>query len=179
VTFHPLLSHVAVAAPAGLAVEAAVAPTDDGGLQLHYRITGGVDGLRIPEPAPAGPADGLWQHTCCEAFVAAVDAPEYREFNLSPSGQWAAYRFADYRERTPGGLPPAAPHIEFRHFPGSCELIARLDPSSLPAGPALQLGLSVVLETGDGSLSYWALKHPAERPDFHLSAGFALRLNRP
>ena len=178
-TFHPLLSHVAVATPAGLAVEAAAAPTDDGGLLLHYRIRGGIDRLRLPAPAPAGPADGLWQHTCCEAFVAAVDAPEYREFNFSPSGQWAAYRFADYRERATGDLPPAAPQLEFRRTAGGCELLARLDPALLPAGQALQLGLSAVLEAGDGSLSYWALAHAAQRPDFHLRAGFVLRLNRP
>lgn len=178
-TFHPLLSHVAVAAPAGLAVEAAVAPTGDGGLLLHYRITGDLDRLRLPAPGPAAPADDLWRHTCGEAFVAAVDAPEYHEFNFSPSGQWAAYRFAAYRERATGDLPPAAPQLEFRRTPEGCELIARLDPASLPAGPALQLGLSVVLEAGDGSLSYWALAHAAERPDFHLRAGFALRLTRP
>ena len=29
--------------------------------------------IRLPPAAPAGPADGLWQHTCCEAFIAGKD----------------------------------------------------------------------------------------------------------
>lgn len=168
-----------MAAPGAFTVDASAAPSADGGLLLHYRIGGDLDGLRLPAGRPGGPADGLWRHTCCEAFVAAVDAPEYREFNFSPSGQWAAYRFAAYRERAADEPPPAAPRIEFRRCPGGGELLARLAPAALPAGPALQLGLSVVLEAADGSLSYWALAHAAERPDFHLRAGFALRLDRP
>ena len=31
----------------------------------------------------------------------------------------------------------------------------------------LRLGLSAVLEGDDGKLHYWALAHPASRPDFH------------
>ena len=36
------------------------------------------------------------------------------------------------------------------------------------------LGLSAVCEARDGSLQYWALRHPAERPDFHDRRSFAL-----
>lgn len=31
----------------------------------------------------------------------------------------------------------------------------------------LRLALCAVIEASDGSLSYWALAHPADRPDFH------------
>ena len=41
---------------------------------------------------------------------------------------------------------------------------------------ALRLGASAVIETADGALSYWALAHPAGRPDFHHADGFALDL---
>jgi hypothetical protein len=33
-----------------------------------------------------------------------------------------------------------------------------------------------VIEEGDGVLSYWALRHPAARPDFHHPEGFALEI---
>ena len=33
--------------------------------------------------------------------------------------------------------------------------------------PDGRIGLSAVIETTDGALSYWALAHPAEKPDFH------------
>jgi hypothetical protein len=45
--------------------------------------------------------DGLWQTTCCEMFLR--QAAGYREINLSPSGNWAAYGFDGYRS----GMAPA------------------------------------------------------------------------
>jgi hypothetical protein len=44
------------------------------------------------------------------------------------------------------------------------------------ASKTWQLGLSVVLEEADGTKSYWAAKHPAEKPDFHDAHCFALQL---
>ena len=38
--------------------------------------------------------------------------------------------------------------------------------------------LSAVIEASDG-LSYWALRHPADKPDFHDADGFALLLEPP
>ena len=67
-------------------------------LQLRYRLQG-LAGLRLPEPSSTpSRRDELWQHTCFEAFVGRPDHNEYWEFNLSPSGDWAAYRFLAYRQ---------------------------------------------------------------------------------
>jgi hypothetical protein len=38
------------------------------------------------------------------------------------------------------------------------------------------VALCVVIEELDGALSYWALRHPAPRPDFHHADGFALEI---
>ena len=38
---------------------------------------------------------------------------------------------------------------------------------------------AAVVEETDGRLSYWALTHPAERPDFHHRDGFVLVLEGP
>jgi hypothetical protein len=38
------------------------------------------------------------------------------------------------------------------------------------------LGLSAVLEEKDGTKSYWALAHPAEKPDFHARNCFVAKL---
>ena len=38
---------------------------------------------------------------------------------------------------------------------------------------------AAVVEETDGRLSYWALTHPAERPDFHHRDGFVLPLEHP
>lgn len=175
----PLLCHPAGSVPAGIAVSAAATWLAGGGLQLHYRISGAIDTLTIPEPAPPAATDGLWQHTCCEAFAAAVDGPEYREFNLSPSGRWAAYRFADYRQRDTAWHPPAAPRIDCRREGDSLVLAASVPAALLPPVARLRLGLTAVLEAANGDRSYWALHHAGARPDFHLRASFTLDLNRP
>jgi len=172
-TCHPASPCLAVTAIA-VSVEA----TADDGLALRYRIRGTPDGLRLPSPLPPGPADGLWQHTCCEAFIAGGDDPGYREFNFSPSGQWAAYRFTGYRELDSSFAPPAAPQISLQALADGFQLDARLAASLLPADRLLQLGLSVVIEAADGSKSYWALAHGGARPDFHLRQSFTLTLNR-
>lgn len=107
----------------------------------------------------------------------AEEGPAYREFNLSPSGAWAVHAFRRYRD---GGeleveLNPA---IVVRRSGGRLELDARIGPEFLPPGRGLRLGLSAVLEGVDGVLSYWALRHPPGKPDFHHIDAFALRLGR-
>jgi hypothetical protein len=39
-----------------------------------------------------------------------------------------------------------------------------------------QLGLSAVIEEKIARKTYWALRHPPGRPDFHHSDGFALEI---
>jgi hypothetical protein len=103
-------------------------------------------------------------------FVAPAPACAYREFNFSPSGEWAAYAFARYREGAPLGVPD--PGIAVRMHGGALELCA-----SIAVEPAsLRVSLCAVIEEGDGVLSYWALRHPAARPDFHHPEGFALEI---
>lgn len=167
-----LLPHPATPCPAVTDIDVRVSPTADGGLKLAYVLSGAPAGLRLPAPRPGGPADELWRHTCCEAFIGIPGQPTYREFNFSPSGQWAVYAFTDTRQRDDAFVPAAAPVLALRLLPDRLELQATLPPALLPpAGAALQLGLTVVVESQDGRLAYWALHHPADHPDFHLREG--------
>jgi hypothetical protein len=139
---------------------------------VRYRIEGDVARLRIPSPRPPARGERLWQHTCCEMFVARKGAAAYHEFNFSPSGEWAAYAFSDYRT---GGAPHAtkAPRIALRSSGNELELDASV---AWQRSGSLLIALSAVIEHADGSLSYWALRHPAEKPDFHHRQAFALEL---
>ena len=180
---HPLHCHPAAPCPAHHKVSAGAQLTASGALSLHFELRGeshrAPDAIRIPAPQPSGPADGLWQHTCCEAFVAAVDGAEYREFNFSPSGQWAAYRFLAYRERDTGFVPPTVPQFGFQRLADGFVLTAQIALELLPPARAFQIGLSVVVEAADGGKSYWALAHCAAQPDFHLRQSFLLTLDHP
>lgn len=170
--------HPAAAGPEGLTVSAGIQIVDDAvgpGWWLHYRIEGPVDALTIPAPQTPGPADGLWRHTCFEAFVQDGDGPGYREFNLSPSGLWAVYRFATERARVAGDTPQViGPSIEVHTKAEVLQLRAWIPRSLLPTAPG-RVGLTAVIESTAGQLSYWALRHPhADRPDFHHPDGRSL-----
>ncbi|MCL2524677.1 MAG: DOMON-like domain-containing protein [Betaproteobacteria bacterium] len=174
----PLRPHPALPAPAGLTLTVDCV-LGAAGIELCYRYHGDPAALRLPAPQVAGPADDLWRHTCCEAFVAGAASPGYREFNFSPAGQWAAYRFAAYRQRDTSEPPPAAlPPIRFSRRADGFDLRATIPDELLPAGP-LHLGLCAVIARADGGMDYWALAHGGERPDFHLRPSFTLQLSRP
>jgi hypothetical protein len=151
-------------------------------LALAYELTGQTADLRIPPPAPPGPADGLWKHTCFEAFVSLGEGRGYLEFNLSPSGQWAAYRFSDYRaDMAPmAELPP--PAISLASRADGLVLKTELDLSAvtdLPPDAPWRLGLAAVTEDAQGRIGYWALAHPPGKPDFHHLDGFACEVRPP
>jgi hypothetical protein len=177
-----LRCHPATPAPVVRAIEARATCQPDGSLTLAYRVWGDMARLLIPEAQPPGRTDSLWEHTCFEAFVGIAGSTAYREFNFSPSGQWAAYAFADYRQPEQPAPSITAPQITTRRFAGRLEIEATIPAASLPAGRSLQISLSAVIEAADivdGSHSYWALHHVAERPDFHQRAAFILELAVP
>jgi hypothetical protein len=164
------------------AVQAAVARRPDGGLAFSYQISGDMARLRIPSPQAPRRSDGLWQQTCCEAFVALAGDAAYREFNFSPSGQWAAYAFSSYRCLQQTSDAATAPQISASLTEGHLQLSALLAADLLPPGAAtaaLQIGVSVVIESSDtvaGERSYWALRHADGAADFHRRDTFVLEL---
>ncbi|MDB5802613.1 MAG: hypothetical protein JWL63_3552 [Rhodocyclales bacterium] len=149
----------------------------DGLLQLRFELKGAANGLRIPAPTHADFADELWRHTCFEAFVGTSESSAYREFNFSPSGQWAAYAFTDYRQRDATWRPVQAPLTTLRSAADGFTLEASIPAALLPTRSAnLHIGLTAVIEANDDALSYWALTHRSDQPDFHQRASFTLRL---
>jgi hypothetical protein len=159
-------------------IEAAVGTERGGVLTLAFTLEGDVSGLRIPESRSSRRASGLWRHTCFEVFVMVEEGPGYREFNFSPSGGWAVYAFRDYRDGSESGVE-LTPGIVVRQTANRLELDAEIHPDFLPPGRLLRLGLSAVVEDTDGGLSYWALKHPPGKPDFHHADAFAYQVLRP
>jgi hypothetical protein len=181
-----LARHPATRATAASGVSARIGRNAGGMLAVTYVIEGGLDRLRVPsrqEPSALSVGARLWEHTCCELYIARTGLPAYHEFNFSPSGAWAVHGFERYRDGRP--LPGESnarafePHLSVKRGPARLELdaVIRLDCLS-PAHPAarLSIALSAVLEESDGSLSYWALRHPPGRPDFHHADCFALEL---
>src|SRR5215468_1022671 len=110
-------------------IEVRVHRSVEGVLELRYVLDGDVSRICIPAPTAPAIVHGLWQHTCCEAFVAPDGVPGYQEFNFSPSGEWASYGFRAYREVESVGDDALTPAIAVRRTADRLELDARV---SLP-----------------------------------------------
>jgi hypothetical protein len=152
----------------------------NGVLTVTYLLEGAVDQLRIPSYESTRQGDGLWKKTCFEAFVGATNDAEYYEFNFSPSGEWAVYGFRDYRDGGPIEVDRFKPAISMRQESRTLELCAVVHLDHLPGlqlDVSLSVGLSAVIEDRDERLSYWALKHPPGKPDFHHPDSFVIEIN--
>lgn len=174
VPFHELTPFETTPHTRAMRLRAGCSILADDTLRLYYQISGELSALVIAPPAACARQDNLWQSTCFEIFLREPSAKTYLEINVSPSTQWAAYRFADYRGDAINA--PDIPTIETdtHSTPGALTLQSRL---TLPPWLSdhrgdLQMNLAAVLEFTDGSKSYWALTHPADRPDFHHAGGF-------
>jgi hypothetical protein len=176
-----LACHPETPAEAVRRIAARVCMAPAGSLAVTYTVEGDLDRLRVPAPRTPRVAARLWEHTCCEIFIACKGMPAYYEFNLSPSGEWGAYAFDGYRSRRENERPieEPAPQVAVRGSADMLELDALIRLDCLPAlhsGAPLSLALSAVIEDSDGALSYWALRHPPGRPDFHHPEAFVLNL---
>lgn len=166
-SLHP---HPKSPAPAISAVRATLSTGIDGP-QLGFEIEAERAALRWPAPAAPAFRDGLWRHTCVELFAAGTGAG-YREFNFSPSTEFAAYQFDAYRAGMRALDLPGVPTIAWRNGPPHLSIEVRMPASWWTTAQPRAVGLAAVLEHSDGSLSYWALHHPGPEPDFHHRDGF-------
>jgi hypothetical protein len=174
-----LVRHPGSGRPPVRSLQARACLLDSSTLSLGFTLLGDLDRLAFPPQAAPERTDGLWEHTCFEAFLALEGVESYHEVNLSPSGAWASYTFLRYRE---GGSSAEAlvPHMVVHLHPDRLELHALLGLGGTldwQEGRHLRLGLSAVLEQKGGELSYWAIRHPEGRPDFHHPRTFALELS--
>ena len=147
-----------------------------GRLTLRFRIDGDIGQLLIPGAAAPGRQDDLWKHTCFEVFLKVGGTPAYYEFNFSPSGAWAAYRFDGYRS----GMGPAevsAPSIATQRTADRFDIDVDFAlPHDIAAATPQPLSLTAVIEDRASRISYWAVAHAPLKPDFHHDNGFVLRL---
>jgi hypothetical protein len=143
-------------------------------VQFRYVLIGRIDELVLPPTTQPLRADNLWQTTCFEAFIGPESNTSYREFNFSPSSQWAAYDFLTYRSGMVQAGLPAPPEIAVNRRSDRLAVTVTLS-LDLPEEP-YRLGLSAVIEEQGGRKSYWAVSHQDDSPDFHRRDCFTLRL---
>ena len=143
-----------------------------GRVMLRYMVDG-AGSLVVPPFQGRGRGDDLWKTTCFELFLYDGEG-RYREFNFSPSGQWAAYAFSAYRQPDGNYEPKQIPEIKHEQGESLFVLTVFLDKRDL--GEAELAGLAAVIEEQGGRPSYWALAHNELQPDFHTPSSFKLAL---
>jgi hypothetical protein len=126
----------------------------------------------IPEGEP-DPADELWKTTCFETFLREAGGKRYREWNFAPSGQWAVYDFSSRRKGMKNAEIASPPYVRMEDNLTWWALGATI---AVETGKKWEMGLSAVLEEKDGTISYWALAHAGDKPDFHSPDCFTARL---
>lgn len=162
-------------APCRLTAHCDVSP---GTLRLRWTLQADLERIRLPPARMPARRSGLWRHTCFELFVADPAGEGYREFNFSPSSEWAAYGFMRYREGMTELELAQAPQIALAVSAGQLLLTVTMPRTAVGAASGAQpsarrCALAAVIEHVDGGLAYLALAHPAGRPDFHHRDGFA------
>ena len=173
---HRLICHPATPASKVDTVYVDLYQQASGALWFEYHVAPS-NTLIVPQFADPVRADGLWKTTCFELFAKPSGGDTYFEFNFSPSFEWAAYAFDGYRLGM-RELPCDDPEISVTPgSPPSFFLSVEAMPE-LPSVP-MRLNLTAVIEEIDGTKSYWALAHPAGKPDFHHPDGFVLELPAP
>ncbi|MGZ3234468.1 MAG: DOMON-like domain-containing protein [Croceibacterium sp.] len=175
--FLPLIQNSAYPPREVTSVTARVLGADDFWLQLRWRIDG-AQVLIVPAFAGRGRADELWQTTCFELFLMPEGGNAYCELNLSPSERWAAYDFSGYREGMSERAVEREPQGTLRLGSSFAIFDAAIPLSALPAGDC-RMNVTAVIEEQGGVKSYWALAHPADKPDFHDPACFVATLPAP
>jgi hypothetical protein len=173
-----LTCHSATPCSALRRIDARVRLAHDGALSFAFAATGDAASVRVPAPVEPRQTDGLWEHTCFEAFIRARGTAYY-ELNWSPSGEWAVYRFDDYRAGAVSCEIERPPTIELNARAFGFEMNTVLSLSEMPeliGSSKLEIALAAVIEATDGRRSYWALAHPSATPDFHHPESFVLEL---
>lgn len=147
-------------------------------LVLDFQIVAPSDTVLLPQKSAPSRRDGLWNTTCMEMFVGAHKRAYYCEYNYSPSGEWAAYRFLNYRADM-AAMDTDAPPTVLVETRERATLIRIDDEFPTARFNSVKIALSAVIEETDGTKSYWALRHPPGAPDFHHPDCFALTLEAP
>ncbi len=147
-------------------------------LELTFIVEGTIGEVELPELADRRFVDGLWQHTCFEAFVIPAQGAGYLELNVAPSMEWAAYSFSWYRDGMVR-LLELDPVTAAGWQSDQLRLSVCIDLPMLAAAPVWNLGLSAIIQAKDGTKSYWALAHAPGPPDFHNRDCFTARLPAP
>ncbi|MBI5058106.1 MAG: DOMON-like domain-containing protein [Nitrospirae bacterium] len=150
----------------------------DNALTVSYSLTGPLSECVVPVPANIPiRKNALWKETCFELFLGLKNSGQYWEFNLSPACHWNVYRFKDYRQDMQDEPAFVSLLFNVRKQVDGLSLSLEIDLNKIVhADQVLDAGVSAVIKSIDGGVTYWALTHPGSQADFHRRESFVIEL---
>ncbi|MUG99112.1 hypothetical protein F7734_45215 [Scytonema sp. UIC 10036] len=143
---------------------------------IQYALLGDLTEIEIAAPSDElARKHELWQNTCFEFFLGIENSDRYWEFNLSPSGDWNVYRFDSYRHQMQEETAFTSLPFSIQYLSDGLALVLSVDLNLIiSTDVALKVGISTVIKHKDGFVTYWALTHQGDEPDFHRRDSFTI-----
>lgn len=140
-------------------------------IELEFVLIGELEKLLLSPIEEVGRrVIGLWESTCFECFILNNETLSYYEFNFSPEGHWNSFYFP--KKKSPLKEAESFSGIKVRVSPSdqAYKINVSIDlycfiPGFWKEGE-MSFGLTSVVESDKG-LSYWAISHQDEKPNFH------------
>lgn len=136
-------------------------------ISLEFTLTGDIKNISLPGFKTLDRKIGLWESTCFELFLLSNDM-SYYEFNFSPDGNWNCFYFdkkGDPLEESKCDLIDFKTSTEASTYKLSIEIDLCSMKQNFTKNSDFKFNLASVLDSGE--LSYWALDHGQEKPNFH------------
>jgi hypothetical protein len=148
-------------------------------LYISYKLGGDLSALDFGDGTPKRERKiKLWEKTCFELFLKNSKG-EYIEFNLSPEFEWNVFYFEKKGDALKESDRFSSPKFDILLSLPSFHLIAEIKKSEFPESfftgsesLGLSAGITSVIKEKSGRLSYWALSHEDQRPNFHHPDSF-------
>lgn len=139
---------------------------------VSYRLTGDIANLDLGEKPHHARVIKLWEKTCFELFIK-NERDEYIEFNFSPVFEWNCFFFKRKGDALAEWQNIERVNMDILHSMDVFQVIAEIKKDIFPAGflnksnKGLSAGITSVIKEKNGQISYWALSHHDQRPNFH------------
>jgi len=145
-------------------------------IEIEFIVKGKINEINFPKRAEfCKRVIGLWESSCFECFILNNETNSYYEFNFSPEGHWDCFYFP--KPKAALSQSPNFKEIESVTTlkDQSFTLKASIDLYNLHPGfwvkESMSFGLTSIIEINK-SLSYWAISHYDEKPNFHNFESF-------
>jgi hypothetical protein len=145
-------------------------------VEVEFSLKGDIKDIYLPSPSQEKRrVIGLWESSCFELFIHNKNTTTYYEFNFSSEGHWNCFYFPT--PKTPLKQSPNFEEIDCATSlkDQSFTLKAVVNLYNFHPGfwekESMSFGLSSVIEKHK-SLSYWAISHCDEKPNFHNVESF-------